>query len=201
MPVDIDSGNCFMNLINGQYNRFPIPASLGVRKVLPNLFNIPLHPLRGLGLGVNKIFNNPFTVASQPNLAGRKPWDAVEYNEALLLRVDVPELSKDGTSNVSVEDKTTVVKNMIIISVDTDWCKSLEHGVGELSNEATKVFMQANCLMNREVLPSLLQQLILRHNSLLSKFRCIELHEDEFPNEILWIREAFRIFIWFWKEL
>ncbi|GLJ07877.1 hypothetical protein SUGI_0076060 [Cryptomeria japonica] len=48
--------------------------------------------------------------------------------------------------------------------------------------------------MNRGALPCLLQQLTLRHDSLLSEFRCIELHEVEFPDEIVWIREAFRTF-------
>ncbi|GLJ07861.1 hypothetical protein SUGI_0075730 [Cryptomeria japonica] len=40
-----------------------------------------------------------------------------------------------------------------------EWCKSLECRMGDLRIEATKVFMQANCLMERETLPRRLQQL------------------------------------------
>lgn len=85
-----------------QYNQFPIPASLGIKKVFPNLFNIPLHLLRGLGLPVNKIFKKPFTVASQANTDVRRLWDAMECNDAKMgTRDEKPQLRMTKSQEVS----------------------------------------------------------------------------------------------------
>ncbi|XP_057863363.2 small heat shock protein, chloroplastic [Cryptomeria japonica] len=79
------------------------------RRDFSELFNIPFYPLRGLGLGVDELFNNPFTVASRGNVDVRKPWDAVEDKDALHLRVDMPGLGKDDV-RVYAEENSLVIK-------------------------------------------------------------------------------------------
>ncbi|GLJ07868.1 hypothetical protein SUGI_0075930 [Cryptomeria japonica] len=75
-----------------------------------------------------------------------------------------------------------------------EWCKSLECRMGDLRIEATKLFMQANCFMEREALPRRLQQLNSLHDSLYSEFLLIEVHEDRLPADIRWLRGVFNTF-------
>ncbi|GLJ44043.1 hypothetical protein SUGI_0918470 [Cryptomeria japonica] len=75
-----------------------------------------------------------------------------------------------------------------------EWCKSLECRMGDLRIEATKLFMQANCLMERETLPRRLQHLNSLHDLLHSEFRLIEVHEDRLPGHIRWLRGVFNTF-------
>ncbi|GLJ07907.1 hypothetical protein SUGI_0076560 [Cryptomeria japonica] len=75
-----------------------------------------------------------------------------------------------------------------------EWCKSLECRMGDLRIEATKVFMQANCLMERETLPRRLQHLNSLHDLLHSEFLLIEVHEDRLPGHIRWLRGVFNTF-------
>jgi len=79
------------------------------RRDFPDIFNNPFYPLRGLGVGVDDLFSNPFSVASRGNVDGRKPWDAVEDKDALLLRVDMPGLGKDDV-RVYAEENSLVIK-------------------------------------------------------------------------------------------
>lgn len=75
-----------------------------------------------------------------------------------------------------------------------EWCKSLECRMGDLRIEATKLFMQANCFMEREALSRRLQQLNSLHDSLYSEFLLIEVHEDRLPADIRWLRGVFNTF-------
>ncbi|XP_057851713.1 uncharacterized protein LOC131061875 [Cryptomeria japonica] len=62
---------------------------------------------------------------------------------------------------------------------------------GNLRIEATKVFMQANCLMELETLPRRLKHLNSRHDLLHSEFLRIEVREDRLPDDIRWLRGVF----------
>ncbi|GLJ07857.1 hypothetical protein SUGI_0075630 [Cryptomeria japonica] len=75
-----------------------------------------------------------------------------------------------------------------------EWCKTLECRMGDLRIEATKLFIQANCFMEREALPRRLQQLNSLHDSLYSEFLLIEVHEDRLPADIRWLRGVFNTF-------
>ncbi|GLJ16631.1 hypothetical protein SUGI_0285460 [Cryptomeria japonica] len=75
-----------------------------------------------------------------------------------------------------------------------EWCTSLESRMGDLRIEATNLFMQANCFMNRQDLPHCLQHLNSRHDSLYSEFLQIEVHEDRLPTDIRCLRGIFNTF-------
>ncbi|GLJ15679.1 hypothetical protein SUGI_0257890 [Cryptomeria japonica] len=73
-----------------------------------------------------------------------------------------------------------------------EWCKNLECRMGDLRIEATNLFMQANCFMEREALPRRLLRLNCIHDSLYSLYS--EVHEDRLPADIRWLRGVFNTF-------
>lgn len=94
---------------------------------LPNIFEDSFFPLRSLGFGLDQLFDNPFLAASRGTgdvVRGvpRKPWEAVEDKETLLLRVDMPGLGKEEVK-VYAEENALVIKGESLSEAELDGSK------------------------------------------------------------------------------